>query len=60
MCDTSPFCPNDNLERRHSTCVEHKLNNSFSHTTISVTSTMSTRAQNIMKFITLCYANHMY
>lgn len=33
MSDASPYCPNDNFERRHSTCVKHKLNNkdSFSH-----------------------------
>lgn len=45
MSDASPYCPNDNLERRHSTCVKHKLNNKdrFSHTTISVTSTISTK-----------------
>jgi len=49
MCDTSPYCPNDNLERRHSICVKHKLNNkdSFSHTTISVTSIMSTKYHKI-------------
>lgn len=55
MCDMSPYCPNDNLERRHTICVKHKLNNkdSFSHTAISVTSTMST------KLVTVCYANHI-
>jgi hypothetical protein len=49
MCDTSPYCPNDNLERRHSTCVKHKLNieDSFSHTTISITSSMSTKYRKI-------------
>jgi hypothetical protein len=49
MCDTSPYCPNDNLERRHSTYVKHKRNNknSFIHTTVSITSTMSTKYHEI-------------
>jgi len=49
MCDTSPYYPNDNLERRHSTCVKHKLNikDTFSHRTISITSTVSTKYHEI-------------
>lgn len=55
MSDVSPYCPNDNLERRRSNCVKHKLNNkdSFSHITISITSTMST------KYHESRYANHI-
>lgn len=63
MCDTSPYCPNDNLERRHSTCVKHKLNikDSFSHTTISITSTVSTKYHKIYNTVmpTVSYTETM-